>query len=310
MSFKIAVVSSFLTEFTLANYFVEVFEKLDTSYKKFLPKNQKDIDSTYNLIFYIDDGTEYVVYPNANILQIFYIVDTHLGIEDDLSMLNFVDIIFCAQQNAIKKLEYLNIPIYWLPLACSEDYHHSSKHHEKTYDVGFIGRDGFGRRESIVSKIRKEFPNSFLDFAPRAQIGEIYAKSKIILNVAINNDINMRFFEALCSGSMLLTDNIIQNGQDELTQNAKEKFFVSWVDEDDLVEKIHYYLSYDAERERIAKAGRAYSLENQYINRWSKIKETISKHPIREFSMPSYHGAVLRLVLKKVMNKFKIIFKF
>lgn len=302
---KIAIVSSFLTEFALAYYFVEVFEKEGISYQKFTPKEQKNIDKSFDFILYVDDGTEYVVYPHPHALKVFYIVDTHLGIEDDLNMLKFVDAIFCAQKNAVPQLEHLNIPVHWLPLACSDDFHFHPTQEDKLYDIGFVGDDGFGRRKEIIEFIRSKFPNSFLGRAERKDIGKIYRQSKIVLNVAINNDINMRFFEALCSGSFLLTDKIDNNGHEDIQKKSPETFFIDYKTQDELLEKINYYLEHTKERETIAKAGRQFASNNQYLNRWQEIIKTVqeNKYPILKRSIGSYNFSYLRLILKKIMRK-------
>ena len=46
-------------------------------------------------------------------------------------------------------------------------------------------------------------------------MGRIYSESKIVLNASINGDLNMRVFEALTSGALLVTDRI-ENGLDTL----------------------------------------------------------------------------------------------
>lgn len=307
---KTAIVSSFLTEFALAHYFVEAAEELGIPYQKFTQKEQKSIGPEFDFILYIDDGSEYVVYPHPHALKAFYIVDTHLGIEDDLSMLKFVDVIFCAQKNAVSQLEHLGIPVHWLPLACSDKYHHHPEPVEKIYDIGFVGNDGFGRRKEIISEIRELYPNSYIGRAPRAEIGKIYAQSRIVLNVAINNDINMRFFEALCSGSFLLTENINENGQEDLKNSLNEKFFIDYQDIHGLREKIDYYLANSDQREQIASSGREFAKLNQYQSRIQTIFKTIesNKYSVMQKKNSDYLLSKTKLVFKKISNRIQNIF--
>jgi glycosyltransferase involved in cell wall biosynthesis len=82
----------------------------------------------------------------------------------------------------------------------------------------------------------------------------IFARSKIVLNAHSNitgfGKGNMRVFEALGSGSFMLTDNGIY--PDHLIQGED---FVVYKSNKDMIDKIDYYLKNDKEREDIALNG-------------------------------------------------------
>ena len=63
----------------------------------------------------------------------------------------------------------------------------------------------------------------------------------------------MRVFEALCSGSLLITDHATGSGLDELFNNKEHLVLY---DDKDLEETIAYYLDNEADRESIARKGR------------------------------------------------------
>ena len=88
-----------------------------------------------------------------------------------------------------------------------------------------------------------------------------------MLNHGINNDINMRVFEAMASGSMLLTNEV--DGQNLLLKN--ERHIVTYEDTEDAILKIRYYLKHSDERERIAKAGAIEARNHTYTKRAEKI---------------------------------------
>ena len=76
----------------------------------------------------------------------------------------------------------------------------------------------------------------------------IYAKTKLVFNRHVTNDLNFRVFEAMACGRVLLTDAQL-NGQYELFEDGKH--YVLYKDERDLEEQILRYLRDDGARERI-----------------------------------------------------------
>jgi glycosyltransferase involved in cell wall biosynthesis len=83
---------------------------------------------------------------------------------------------------------------------------------------------------------------------------KVFARSKIVLNTHSNitgfGKGNMRVFEALGSGSFMLTDNGIYP-----THLIPGEDFVAYKSNEDMIEKIDYYLKHDKEREDIALNG-------------------------------------------------------
>ena len=51
-------------------------------------------------------------------------------------------------------------------------------------------------------------------------MARIYSASRIVFNRSIKDDVNMRVFEALASGSLLLTNDLAANGQAELFRDG------------------------------------------------------------------------------------------
>lgn len=274
-SLKIALISNYSLEYTTGNYFRDVFSEMRINFDMFLPRERHTIPYGYNIHFYVDDGTHYAIPRRAGVMTILYLIDTHMDLKSDLIMAKMADLVLCAQQNAVIPLRRLLPNVYWVPLACSEHTHYRDVKN-KLYDVAFVGGVADNRRAKILSALQKAFPRSFLGRAEREQIGTIYSSSKIVINVAINNDINMRFFEGLCSGAFLVTDRISDNGMDNLLQGYELPICDFFSDVDELIRKIHYYLEHDDEREQIAKRGRKFAKDNTYRDRWDYIY-TLSK---------------------------------
>lgn len=82
----------------------------------------------------------------------------------------------------------------------------------------------------------------------------IYNQSKILLNIhhpQSVNGANLRCFEAMASGRMLITESL----KDLRDMFIEDEGIVFYYDVEDLRKKIAYYLKHDEERERIALNG-------------------------------------------------------
>lgn len=214
---------------------------------------QKIFEIKPDFILAIDDSSHYILDINYHPKAI-WLIDSHTSFICDEIMAKSFDIIFVAQKEYEEKFKKINNNVYWLPLACDPDWH-GKQNFEKTYDVAFIGQLGRGWRRKLLTRLKNDFPNSFIGTANCKDIGKIYSQAKIVVNYDVNNDINMRVFEALCSGSLLITNKINNNGFDELFKD-KEHLVIYDGSYRDLKEKIEYYLKNKEERERIASNGR------------------------------------------------------
>jgi spore maturation protein CgeB len=174
---------------------------------------------------------------------------------------------------------------------------------KKIYDIAFIGKMGKGKRRKFLLRLKKEYPNSFIGEADCKQIGEIYSQSKIVFNYSIKNDINMRIFEGLISGSMVITNRIKNNGFKELFEEGKDIIvFDNW---EDLKRKIDYYLKNEEEREKISANGYQKAIQfHKYEDRVKFILEKIYKLKLEKFENPNYKRLKKELKIKELIWKF------
>ncbi len=107
------------------------------------------------------------------------------------------------------------------------------------------------------------------------EMAEHFSASRIVFNNAINNDLNMRVFEALCSGSMLVTDRALGSGLDEFFADKKHLIIY----DDEIIEQtITHYLNNEPERERIANEGRKEVLaKHTYCHRTDTMIQILDK---------------------------------
>ena len=200
----------------------------------------------------------------------------HMDFERRDRLASWFDVIFVAQKDCVERLrDNGHRNVHWLPLAGDQEVHHVAGL-TRHIEVGFVGklwrRDS--RRYRLLTGVLPRFrTNDYLEWSSPDEMGRIYSQSKIVLNASINGDLNMRVFEALISGALLVTDRI-ENGLNSLFVEGTH--FVGYGSLEEAVEKIAYYLSHEEERWRIADQGHQLALaEHSYAHRWSDMLATM-----------------------------------
>ena len=224
------------------------------------------IDSPYGLF---PRGLERCPCPTAC-----YLIDVHQDFNLRLQYAYFFDFVFCAQKDYIPVLRNKGFNnVFWLPLACDPEIHRKRRL-PKIYDIGFVGNWRHPRRLRLLTLLANYFTlNDFRRVYPKEEIATIYSQSKIVFNCSVNGDLNMRVFEALASGTMLVTDHI-ENGLDDICEDGVH--LVTYRDERSLLERVRHYLEHDDEREAIAEAGMQLVLDKHtYYHRVKEILETV-----------------------------------
>lgn len=233
------------------------------------------------LIMFIEPGIDF--FPRGleklNCPTACYLVDVHQSLAVRECYAPFFDHLFIAQRDYVDHFSRLGYTsVHWLPLACDPEIH-GNRNLPKLYDVGFVGHINSHRRKTYIEKLSTQFKlNDWTKFYPKEEIGPIYSQSKIIFNCAINGDINMRVFEAMASGSLLLTDRV-ENGLLEMFQ---ENIHIStYENADDLVAKAQKWLENEYDRQRVAQCGEREVLsKHTYLHRTETILEVIESSSI------------------------------
>jgi len=145
---------------------------------------------------------------------------------------------------------------YWLPYACDPETHKKFSL-PKIYDVVFVGNTNpkvYPERVKLLKLIGEKINLKVFSGVYGEDLAKIYSQAKIVFNKSANGEINMRVFETLSCGSLLVTDRLnSEAGLEELFQDKKH--LVLYDNEKDLLEKIDYYLKNESEREEIALIG-------------------------------------------------------
>lgn len=226
---------------------------------------------------------------NTPCLNVAYLIDVHLDLQSRLRLSLFFDAVFIAQKDYVLAFQEIgHRHAHWLPHACDTGIHLAPSP-SRTIDVGFVGQLGQRgtRRFQILSTVLPKFKsNDYKRYYSPRDMAQVYGQSKIVFNVAINGDLNMRFFEALASGALLVTDRI-ENGLGELFQEGIH--YVGYTTAEEAIEKIQYYLVHNADRERIACHGQQKAFElHTYRHRWlemlAKSTDAQGQAPARRYS--------------------------
>jgi hypothetical protein len=222
------------------------------------PTGELDMFGTYDLNLWVDWGEDGLtgVLPYKPIEcpkpMAYWASDTHLGYDYRLSMAKKADYVFCAQKRAVEDMKRDGIanPL-WLPHAVEPLAYPKSENVTKNFDVCFIGHVNSRNREEAIDRLFKEFPNFDYGQALFEKAAARYGNSKICFNISMLDDINMRCFEIMATGSFLLTNWIPTIG--EFFEDGTH--LALYRSEEEMVEKARYYLAHDEEREKIAQAG-------------------------------------------------------
>jgi hypothetical protein len=190
--------------------------------------------------------------------------DTHLGYDYRLSLAKKADFAFCAQKRAVEEFKRDGVQnSLWLPHAVEPLAYPKGDLVTKHHEVCFVGHVNSANRVEALDRLFSEFPNFHYGQALFEGAAQRFADSKVCFNISMLDDLNMRTFEIMATGSFCLT-NWIPTIED-LFEDGKHLVLYRSLDE--MVDKAKYYLSHDEEREKIAQAG---------------YEEVIKKHTIQD----------------------------
>lgn len=183
--------------------------------------------------------------------KVCYLIDSHLNLPAHLEWAKQFDMVFIAQREYLDDFRKLGVKVHWLPLACDPEVHR--KHDVlKIHPVGFVGGVMSGsRREILLTKLASQIPvhyeRCFWD-----DMARLFSQSQIVFNEAVRNDLNMRVFEVMSTGTLLLTDIAKNSGQDELFRDGED--YAVYRDSS-VCDVARFYLDNEELREQIAARG-------------------------------------------------------
>ncbi|HTU23475.1 MAG TPA: glycosyltransferase [Gemmataceae bacterium] len=241
----------------------------------FLPDDLDRVPrSGFDLYLVIDDGLRWF-WPADFHPCAWWAIDTHLDPDWYRTRGRSFDFLFAAQKDGAAALRDDGLPAFWLPLACDPDIHRRYTV-PKCHDVCFVGHLAPGPRADLVACFQKRFPSCFVGQRYFEDMARAYSESRLVFNRSIRNDVNMRVFEAAACGSLLVTNDLSDKGQQELLRAGEHLIVYSEAEE--MLDKMAYYLCHEEEREAIAAAGRAAVLQQHtYRHRMERLLATVER---------------------------------
>jgi hypothetical protein len=186
--------------------------------------------------------------------KVWYAVDAHLHGDWYRNYALVFDRVYCAQQNQVNLLSTWHPDVQWLPLYCSEAVE-PLPWNKRDIPISFVGKI-----ESRLNPVRKQFFDALNDLGIEVHTATgkwapVYCRSKIVINNAVNDDLNLRFFEATGSGALLVTDELTHSMSDILIP-GEDYLTYRHGDGASCKERIDWAFSHDAQAAEMAK--RAY----------------------------------------------------
>lgn len=246
-----------------------------------------------DIFIYVDSGRP-ALSPGIHQIRcpkMCYLIDTHIDAHSRIEIAKAFDGVFIAQKGQLELFKRAGIQnVAWLPLACSPELY-DRKPRERNLDVAYVGslNDADGRRKGLLDSVRERFPNSFIGKAWPREMADIYSRAKIVVNAAVNRDVNMRVFEAMAGGALLITDEA--DGLEDMFQDGEH--LVVYRRDEDVLGLVRHYLDAKEERERITTAGRDLVLrKHTYAKRAATMLRSLqSKTPNAKLETGGYYAS-------------------
>ncbi len=195
-----------------------------------------------------------------------YFIDSHSRLKEHVERATRFDHVFYAHKQFG---DWFGSRAHWLPVACDPDVH-TPTHvpNEPLYDVAFVGNiygdDAvYAERRRLLKLLQQRYNCAFVSNAYFEDMANVYASARVVFNRSAHGDLNMRVFEAMCSGRPLVTDSIANIGDVfEPTQ------LVTYGNDRALLEAIDTLLAFEDTAERTGARGRTEVIAHHtYVHR-------------------------------------------
>jgi hypothetical protein len=245
-------------------------------------------DAPYEGSFLVDSGIRVfqrqaaaAPFPTAA-----YFIDVHLHLPSYLALAGLFDHVFVAQPDHLQAFQATHPSAAWLPLACPAEF--VTARREPEFEVGFVGNVGPGSpRETVLLHLEKHFVmNDWRRSYTTEEMGDVYRRSAVVVNVPIRDDVNMRFFEAMGAGAAVVTPRL-GNGLPALADEGRHYAVADFDSVDDITAVVTSLLR-SGQAEVIGGAARDLVAERHtYDHRLQAVVDSFAQHgsaPIRTMS--------------------------
>lgn len=214
-------------EGTTGSHFAEAVERLElgTAIRSAHRSHIRVADVRSAIYLWVESGVTTIPLDAhlAPCLTAGYLIDTHLHLEESIRQARLFDVVFVAQRDDVAAIARVHPQVHWLPLAAPASF--LSVPRISRYQASFVGNlwPSTPRREIMEAVSRRVTTNDWHRSWSVDQMARIYAASQVVVNPAVRNDLNMRFFEALACGAHVVMP-IMENGSTEIAVEGRDFF--------------------------------------------------------------------------------------
>jgi len=176
------------------------------------------IDSDLPLVW-VESGVLW--YPELALLRTrltaAWIIDTHVQLYWRAILGRAFDNVFLAQRQAVTPTRRFGVDASWLPLAAPSYLIPSpGSFSKRKFDVAFVGSISPGsHRAQVMESLSQRFKVApHQKYQTPSEMMETYSSARIVVNIPVRDDLNMRAFEGPAAGAFLVTPSL--NGLQEV----------------------------------------------------------------------------------------------
>lgn len=258
-------------------YFLSAAHQLGHEVKHVYPENISSVKSgDADFFLKVDDGISSQVWNPELHPSAYYAIDVHLDTDWRLKFADKGKFDYVTVAQSVGLTLPWHVKPHYLALGCDPEVHFVGER-EKLYDGCFIGNFHTEHANKRIEAVHEFFSVcNKLYFGNRTfrEMTEKYSQSKIVFNQAINADVGMRVFEALCSGSCLVSPWLPDMDRLGIIDGVH---YAGYSDLNEMKRICKELLENDTKREEIARNGRLISSSHTYAVR---LKELLEKIPI------------------------------
>jgi len=230
----------------LINYLYEHYPFTTASYFEMAAKEYPEVcifrsdnydPKKIDLVLNVEPVGEIIKIPGVP--SVYYEIDNHIIAGHDRHFYDQVDMVLLAQE--VNREFYSEYNTEILPLGCWPKLHKRYPDEKEKYDIGFIGNDTYPRRRKLLEVLDKNFKLLRATSKPGEEYSRLLNQCKLTFNCSMQQDVNMRFFEAVASGRMLITDFM----EEQLIFGNPKVHYDVYNNDAQLVDKVRYYLDHE-----------------------------------------------------------------
>ncbi len=208
-------------------------------------------------------------------LKVWYAVDSPINHFWHKHWAPLFDLVLVDQKASAEKMaRFSSGRVHWLPVAVSTEQY-TGNAEPKTHDIAFVGvlNDTVRpKRTNIINLLSERYRLCLAggrkgEWVNPQDAARLYRRARIVLNENLFSGVTTRMFEAMASGTMLLTEA----GQDGIEDLFTPDRDLALYEPETLIDQVDYYLSHSEERESLARRGQDQVLAGHDIKHRTQI---------------------------------------